>query len=79
MSPRSRIGIAFSSGNLKKIALDWIESICLVIDDLSTGRMENLAGLDVRFLKGSLTDLLLLKEAFAGVACVFLSGGYSLG
>ena len=25
----------------------------LVIDDLSTGKMENLAGLDVAFLKGS--------------------------
>ena len=43
----------------------------LVIDDLSTGKMENLAGLDVRFLKGSLTDRMLLKEAFVGAACVF--------
>ena len=43
----------------------------LVIDDLSTGKKENLAGLDVRFLKGSLTDLLLLRENFAGAACVF--------
>ncbi|MCX6674500.1 MAG: SDR family oxidoreductase [Methanothrix sp.] len=43
----------------------------LVIDDLSTGRMENLGQLDVRFLKGSLTDLLLLKDAFAGASCVF--------
>ncbi|MCK9440108.1 MAG: NAD-dependent epimerase/dehydratase family protein, partial [Methanothrix sp.] len=43
----------------------------LVIDDLSTGKMENLAGLDVRFLKGNLTDRLLLKEAFVGAACVF--------
>ena len=43
----------------------------LVIDDLSTGKMENLAGLDVKFLKGSLTDLMLLKEAFVGAACVF--------
>jgi UDP-glucose 4-epimerase len=43
----------------------------LVIDDLSTGKMENLAGLDVAFLKGSLTDLPRLKEAFAGAACVF--------
>lgn len=43
----------------------------LVIDDLSTGNMENLGRLDVRFLKGSLTDLNLLKKAFAGAACVF--------
>jgi len=43
----------------------------LVIDDLSTGKMENLGRLDVRFLKGSLTDLPLLKKAFAGASCVF--------
>ncbi|MDD4448593.1 MAG: SDR family oxidoreductase [Methanothrix sp.] len=43
----------------------------LVIDDLSAGKMENLAGLDVRFLKGSLNDQMLLKEAFEGAACVF--------
>ncbi len=43
----------------------------LVIDDLSTGKVENLAGLDVRFLKGDLADRMLLKEAFAGAACVF--------
>jgi UDP-glucose 4-epimerase len=33
--------------------------------------MENLAGMDVRFLKGDLTDQALLKEAFLGAACVF--------
>jgi len=43
----------------------------LVIDDLSAGKMENLEGLDVRFLKGSLTDRMMLKEAFVGAACVF--------
>ncbi len=43
----------------------------LVIDDLSTGKMENLRSLDVGFLKGSIADLKLLKEAFAGATCVF--------
>ncbi len=43
----------------------------LVIDDLSNGKMENLAGLDVRFLKGSLADRLLLEGAFEGATCVF--------
>jgi UDP-glucose 4-epimerase len=43
----------------------------LVIDDLSAGKMENLEGLDVRFLKGSLTDRMMLKDAFVGAACVF--------
>lgn len=43
----------------------------LIIDDLSAGKMENLAGLDVRFLKGSLNDRMLLKQAFVGAACVF--------
>jgi UDP-glucose 4-epimerase len=43
----------------------------LVIDDLSAGKMENLAGMDVKFLKGSITDPALLKEAFSGADCVF--------
>jgi UDP-glucose 4-epimerase len=43
----------------------------LVIDDLSAGKMENLAGLKVSFLKASIADLALLKKAFEGAECVF--------
>jgi UDP-glucose 4-epimerase len=44
-----------------------------VVDDLSTGRRENLAALDGRIevLTGSILDEALLERAFAGVAGVF--------
>jgi UDP-glucose 4-epimerase len=62
-------GAGFIGSNLAKCLSK--DNDVLVIDDLSAGKMENLAGLDVRFLKGSLTDQMLLKEAFDGAACVF--------
>jgi len=43
----------------------------LIIDDLSTGKLENLVGLDVRFLKGCITNIDLLKKSFQGIDCVF--------
>jgi UDP-glucose 4-epimerase len=42
-----------------------------VIDDLSAGKPENLAGLDVKFVKGSITNLDLLNQSFQGADCVF--------
>lgn len=43
-----------------------------VIDDLSTGRMENIAHIkNVDFIKGSITDLGLLKHAFTDAECIF--------
>jgi len=42
-----------------------------VIDDLSAGRMENLAGADARFLKGSILDQGLLARAFEDADCIF--------
>ena len=42
-----------------------------VIDDLSAGRAGNLSGLDVQFIRGSINDLDLLKDAFCGASCVF--------
>ena len=42
-----------------------------VIDDLSSGKKENLDGIDVRFVKGSILDLELLKKEFSGVDFVF--------
>jgi UDP-glucose 4-epimerase len=62
-------GVGFNGSNLAEYLAK--DNDVLVIDDLSTGGMENLAGLDVRFLKGSLNDRMLLKEAFEGAACVF--------
>jgi len=42
-----------------------------VLDDLSTGRAENLAGLDVEFLHGSIVDPATCDAACAGVQGVF--------
>jgi nucleoside-diphosphate-sugar epimerase len=47
------------------------ENEVLVIDDLSAGRLENLAGMDAKFLKSSITDIGLLKQSFQGADCVF--------
>lgn len=47
----------------------------IILDDLSTGRMENIAGLSkgskADFIKGSITDLALLQKSFQGVDYVF--------
>lgn len=43
----------------------------IVLDDLSTGREINIKGLDVEFVKGSITDLSLLNRVFTGVDYVF--------
>ena len=52
-----------------------------VLDDLSTGKMENIAALvekkTVRFVKGSITDLSLLREVFQGIDAVFHEGALS--
>jgi UDP-glucose 4-epimerase len=42
----------------------------VVLDDLSTGAKENLAGLDVEFIEGSVTDPAALDRAVAGVDSV---------
>lgn len=41
-----------------------------VIDDLSTGRIDNLDGLDARFSEGSILDYELLREVTVGVDAV---------
>jgi len=47
----------------------------IILDDLSTGKMENIELLlkrdNVKFVKGSITDLPLLKEVLQGVQYVF--------
>ncbi|GAI93245.1 unnamed protein product, partial [marine sediment metagenome] len=47
----------------------------IIIDDLSTGKKENIASLiekgNVRFIQGSILDLSLLQESFRGVDFVF--------
>ncbi len=46
----------------------------IILDDLSTGKMENVEGLpknDVEFIRGSVTDSPLLRRLSSGVEYVF--------
>ncbi len=51
------------------------ENEVIIIDDLSTGRLENIKELmekdNVRFIKGSITDYDLLQESSRDVDCIF--------
>ncbi len=62
-------GAGFIGSNLAQTLADGDEVV--VVDDLSAGRRENLAGLDIELVEGSILDLDLLKEAFEGCDCVF--------
>jgi UDP-glucose 4-epimerase len=66
-------GAGFIGSNLAyELATD---NTIIIIDDLSTGRAENIAGLTARenvtFTQGSILDLPLLEGAFKGVDFVF--------
>lgn len=64
-------GAGFIGANLVRRLLDapWVNRVT-VVDDLSTGRESNLAGLSVRLLKGTITDRRILDEAFADADAV---------
>jgi UDP-glucose 4-epimerase len=62
-------GAGFIGSNLAH-ALS-VENEIVVVDDLSTGRIENLSEQDIEFIQGSVTNLQLLRDAFEGVECVF--------
>lgn len=66
-------GAGFIGSNLaRRLAKD---SEVIILDDLSTGRMENIEELihekKARFVQGSITDLPLLTELFQGIDYVF--------
>lgn len=42
-----------------------------ILDNLRSGHRRNLAGMDVEFLEGSVTDRHMVREAVRGVDCVF--------
>lgn len=67
-------GAGFIGSNLAAELLNKFE--VTVIDDLSTGRLENLEAILDRaeFLMGSVTDLDLLLEAFSGAEAIFHQG-----
>jgi len=62
-------GAGFIGSNLAQALADGNEVV--VVDDLSAGKRENLAGLDVELVEGSILDLDLLRGAFEGCASVF--------
>ncbi|SFD94947.1 NAD-dependent epimerase/dehydratase family protein [Blastococcus tunisiensis] len=64
-------GAGFIGSNLARLALasPGVTGV-VVLDDLSTGARENLAGLDVEFHEGSITDPEALDRAVAGVDAV---------
>ncbi|MHB1163633.1 MAG: NAD-dependent epimerase/dehydratase family protein [Candidatus Nanopelagicales bacterium] len=62
-------GAGFIGGNLVR-ALDARGQDVRVLDDLSTGRTQNLAGVDVDMVEGSVTDPAALATAMAGVTAV---------
>ena len=47
------------------------ENDVIVVDDLSAGKRENLAGIKASLVKGSITDIKLLRETFADAEYVF--------
>lgn len=66
-------GAGFIGSNLAEELAEDNEVV--ILDDLSTGRMENIRGLlennNVMFIKGSITDLNLLQRCFRDVDYVF--------
>lgn len=62
-------GAGFIGSHIAEALADRHEVV--VIDDFSTGHPENLQGFDVTLVEGSVADLPLLKEVFAGADGVF--------
>lgn len=62
-------GAGFVGSNLARMALSQGHQV-KVIDDLSTGYRDNLDGLDVDFVEGSINDRAQMDKAMAGVDSV---------
>ncbi len=69
-------GAGFIGSNLTHaLAKPALNNKVVIIDNLSTGRIENIQGLidnkKIEFIKSSITDLVLLQKIFRGVDFVF--------
>jgi len=62
-------GAGFIGSNLAEALAG--ENEIVIIDDLSSGKQENLEGIDTSLVKGSILDLKLLMSTFQDVDCVF--------
>jgi UDP-glucose 4-epimerase len=67
-------GAGFIGSHLAEALLDRAE--VTVIDNLTTGKEENLKGLSVRLVKGSILDRDLLLKEFSDASCVFHHAAY---
>ncbi len=65
-------GAGFIGSNLAEALA--VEREVVVVDNLSTGKKENLQGINARLIESSITDLGLLKRTFDGADCVFHLG-----
>ncbi len=67
-------GAGFIGSHLAEELAKQVQYV-IILDDLSTGRLENIKELltkaNVEFIQGSITDLSLLQKLFQGVECVF--------
>jgi len=78
MKQRKKVVVTGGAGFIgSHLAEELVRRGCnvTIVDDLSTGKMENLASLleteSVDFVQGSITDLPLLQELFQGVDYIF--------
>jgi len=62
-------GAGFIGSNLAKLALAHDVEVT-IIDDLSTGYLENVKDLDVTFIEGSILDVDLVRKSLVGVDSV---------
>jgi UDP-glucose 4-epimerase len=63
-------GAGFIGSHLVRALLARGDQVC-VLDDLSTGRQANLAGLDLKLIIGDVRDFVTVSEAMADVDLVF--------
>lgn len=64
-------GAGFIGSNIAEELTKDNANEVIVVDDLSTGKMENIKDLDINFVEGSIMDLELLQETFKEVDYVF--------
>jgi UDP-glucose 4-epimerase len=64
-------GAGFVGSNLSAEFSKETDNELIIVDDLSTGKMRNIAGLNITFINGSVTDLDLLRGIFKDVDYVF--------
>jgi UDP-glucose 4-epimerase len=63
-------GAGFIGANLVRHLVGEADAEVVVVDDLSTGRLDNLAGIETEVRTGSILDARLLDEALAGADAV---------